>query len=76
MSKLDTAESLAFKTLLKAGREHWKPEANPSKGQIIGSAIYRFIDYPIDAYHLAAEICEQNNWHEHAKKLRDLGNPF
>ena len=76
MNKLDTAGSLAIKTLYKAGRKHYKPEAYPSRGQIFGSALYRAIDNPAEAIELAASICEENNWHNYAEILREIGNPF
>lgn len=76
MSKLDTAESLAIKTLYRAGRKHYKPECYPSRGQIFGSALYNTINSPAEAIELAATICEENNWHKYAEELREMGNPF
>jgi hypothetical protein len=74
--KMDNKESLAIKTVYRSGRSHYKKESYPSRGQVFGSALYRSINNPAEAIEIAATICEENNWHEYAKKLREIGNPF
>jgi hypothetical protein len=61
------------KALIEIGRESYKPEAHPTAAQCLGTAVYRRFR-SIDAIELAATICEENNFHEVAKRLRNFFN--